>query len=149
MRKKPCYNLTTAKRGGQFFFGETAESAILAESHEATYGGAMSDETRGGLDRRRFQRSVVGMPVQAIRPINPPEDPTRVIGLHVLNVSRGGVGAISQANLASEEPVVLFFPPLGPGRGRDTRGQVVRCEQCDDHYAVGIAFDEPWQELND
>jgi hypothetical protein len=89
------------------------------------------------------------MPVQAIRPVNPPEDPTRVIGLHVLNVSRGGIGAISQANLASEEPVVLFFPPLGPGRGRDTPGQVVRCEQCDDHYAVGIAFNEPWPELAD
>jgi hypothetical protein len=86
------------------------------------------------------------MPVQAVRRASPPEDPQRVIGLHVLNVSRGGVGAISQAGLASAERVMVFFPPLGPGRGRDTLGQVVRCEECGDHYAIGIAFEEPWPE---
>lgn len=109
----------------------------------------MNRATRTGQDRRRFRRSVVGMPVQAIRRTAPPEDPHRLIGLHVLNVSRGGVGAISPAGLASSEPLVLFFPPLGPGRGRDTPGTVVRCEECGDHYAVGIAFQDPWPERDE
>jgi hypothetical protein len=89
------------------------------------------------------------MPVQAVLRQHPPEDPHRTIGLHVLNVSRGGVGAITQQNLPSQEPLTLFFPPLGPGRGRDAQGQVVRCEPCDDHFAVGIVFEEPWPEHED
>jgi hypothetical protein len=64
----------------------------------------------------------------------------------VLNVSRGGVGAISQDSLSRREPLLLFFPPLGPGRGRDMTAQVVRCERCGDHYALGIAFETPWAE---
>ena len=95
-------------------------------------------------ERRQHRRSVVGMPIQAVRRSTPPEDPHRLISLHVMNVSRGGVGAVSPELLGESEPVTLFFPPLGPGRGRDTPGQVVRCVDCGDHYAVGIAFESPW-----
>jgi hypothetical protein len=86
------------------------------------------------------------MPVQAVRRTTHESDPRRIVGLHVMNLSRGGVGAITQEDLAQQEPLVLFFPPLGPGRGFDTPGQVVRCERTGDHFAIGIAFEEPWPE---
>jgi hypothetical protein len=84
------------------------------------------------------------MPLQAVRHNAPQNDPRRIIGLHVLNVSRGGVGAVAQDPLRPDETLTLFFPPLGPGRGRDTSGLVVHCKDCGDHFAVGIAFEAPW-----
>jgi len=106
----------------------------------------MSSAPMTPQDRRRFRRSVVGMPLQAVRHTTPQNDPRRIVGLRVLNVSRGGVGAISQESIPVSEALTLFFPPLGPGRGRDAPGQVVHCQDCGDHFAVGIAFEEPWPE---
>ena len=97
-------------------------------------------------ERRKFQRSVVGIPIQAVRQTAPENDPRRFVGLHVLNISRGGVGAITHEQIAEREPLVLFFPPLGPGRGRDERCQVIRCTRKDNHYHVGLAFESPWAE---
>jgi len=93
-------------------------------------------------ERRRHRRSVVGIPVQAVLRDVPPEDPNHVVGLHVHDLSPAGAGAVAQRALPERQPLVLFFPPLGPGRGDDTRGQVVRCEECGDHWSVGIAFEE-------
>jgi hypothetical protein len=66
------------------------------------------------------------------------------VGLHVLDVSRGGVGAVSQDPLEQTEPLLLFFPPMGAGRGSDVSGRVVRCNRNSDRFAVGIVFDNPW-----
>ena len=100
-------------------------------------------------ERRKYRRSIVGMPVQALRRTVSENDPRRLIGLHVADVSRGGVGAVSQEMLESREPLLLMFPPVGPWRGLDSAGQVVRCVRREDHYAVGIVFDRPWHEGND
>lgn len=109
----------------------------------------MSTLQPASSDRRQFSRSVVGMPLQAVLRDAPQDHPNRVVGLHVLNLSRGGVGVASQAALPPSQPLILFFPPVGPGKGRDTVGQVVRCDACGDHYAIGIAFEEPWPELEE
>ncbi|KPK48718.1 MAG: hypothetical protein AMK72_06250 [Planctomycetes bacterium SM23_25] len=102
-------------------------------------------EVRGiRSDRRKFRRSVIGIPVQAVLHDALPDDSRRVVGLHVLNISRGGMSAASQEALVPAQPLTVFFPPVGSGRGRDTRGQVVRCADLGDHYSVGIAFEEPW-----
>ncbi|HUU91701.1 MAG TPA: PilZ domain-containing protein [Phycisphaerae bacterium] len=102
-------------------------------------------EARGiESDRRKFQRAVIGMPVRAVLGDAVPDDPRRIVGLRVLNVSRGGVSATSQEALSPSQPLTLFFPPVGSGKGRDTRGQVVRCDDLGGHYSVGIAFEAPW-----
>ncbi|MBE3098238.1 MAG: PilZ domain-containing protein [Planctomycetes bacterium] len=106
----------------------------------------MSQSASGLNERRRYRRSVVGMPIHAVRLGSPEDDPHRLVGLHVLNVSRGGVGALAQEVLAEREPLLLLFPPLGPGKGRDTPAQAVRCDHTGECYAVGIAFEEPWPE---
>jgi hypothetical protein len=95
-------------------------------------------------DRRRFRRSIFGMPIQAVRHASDEPSPNRTVKLHVLNMSRGGVGAVSPEEIGADEVVTLFFPPMGPFRGRDTSGRVVRCDRCEDRYTVGIAFEEPW-----
>ena len=95
-------------------------------------------------ERRRYRRSIVGIPIQALRRTVSEDDPCRIVGLHVADVSRGGIGAVSQDVLESREPLLLMFPPVGAGRGLDASGQVLRCVRCQDHYAVGVAFDRPW-----
>lgn len=109
-------------------------------------GESVSQSASNPSERRRYRRSVIGIPIHAVRRETPENDPRRLVGLHILNVSRGGVGAISQEALQRREPLVLLFPPLGPGRGQDTLAQVIRCDRAGDCYAVGIAFTEPWPE---
>lgn len=86
------------------------------------------------------------MPVEAVRRDKPEQDPRRIVGLHVLNVSRGGMGVTSQEALPPDERVVVFLPPLGPAGGQDAVGQVVRCDDVGDYYSVGIVFEEPLPE---
>ncbi|MCX5685144.1 MAG: PilZ domain-containing protein [Planctomycetota bacterium] len=106
----------------------------------------MSQAPSNPTERRRFRRSVVGIPIHAVRQEAPQNDPHRLIGLHILNVSLGGVGAVSQESLEHRESLTLLFPPLGPGRGQDTVAKVIRCDRAGDGFAVGIAFEEPWPE---
>jgi len=107
---------------------------------------AVGEAEANGSDRRKFRRSVVGIPVQAVLRDALPDDSDRVVGLHVLNVSRGGASVASQEALVPAQPLTLFFPPVGPGKGRDARGQVVRCDDLGTCYSVGIVFEEPWAE---
>jgi hypothetical protein len=104
----------------------------------------MGPALRDRSERRQFSRSAVEVPVTAVRRGTSLEDQRHVISLHVLNVSRGGLGALSSDPLEEKETLVVFFPPMGPRKGRDTHGQVVRCMEEGDRYAVGIAFEEPW-----
>jgi len=104
----------------------------------------MNSGSRDGPERRRFSRSAVEVPATAVRRSTPLEDQQHVVSLHVLNVSQGGIGALASDPLNEKEPVVVFFPPMGPRKGRDTRGQDVRCVEEGDRYSVGIAFEEPW-----
>lgn len=100
-------------------------------------------------ERRRFRRSELGMPVTAVRPHANENDPRRIVGLHVLNLSRGGLRAVTCEALDKQEEVVLFLPPLGTQMGRDATGQVVRCIARSDHYELGIAFRDPLPDGDD
>ncbi|HUS45097.1 MAG TPA: PilZ domain-containing protein [Phycisphaerae bacterium] len=106
----------------------------------------MSRKPPSGSERRRFPRFVIEAPLTAVRQNTPMDDRRHAIGLRVLNVSRGGLAAICPEFLQDREPLMVFFPPLGPRKGQDTQGTVTRCEQHGGHYTVGIAFEEPWPE---
>jgi hypothetical protein len=97
-------------------------------------------------DRRAFSRAAFEVPASAVRRRTSHDDPTRLVNVHILNVSRGGVGALVPEPFGTGEPVVVFFPPMGPRRGRDTHGRVVRCTESEGNYYVGIAFEAPWPE---
>ena len=104
----------------------------------------MGPASRDEPERRKFSRSDAEVPATAVRRSTPLEDQRHVVSLHVRNVSRGGLGALASDPLEEKESVVVFFPPMGPRKGRDTRGRVVRCVEQGERYAVGIAFDAPW-----
>ena len=104
----------------------------------------MSQTPSDPQERRRFPRSVVEIPIQAVRRRAQPGDPRRLIGLHVLNISRSGVGAMAQEPLEERESLMLFFPPMGSGRGHDTPAEVVHCTASGGRCSVGIAFEQPW-----
>ncbi len=106
----------------------------------------MSRLPDGVRDRRQFPRARLELPVTVVRQDTPLDSRDRVVRMHVLDVSRGGLLAASAEALDAREPVVVFFPPMGPRRGRDTHGRVVRCHEIQDKYRVGIEFHEPWPE---
>jgi len=103
----------------------------------------MVTSRRSRKERRQHPRSVVGIPVEMVRRNLPEQDPNRVMGLHVTDLSRGGARAVSHRPLPRAEPVTMFFPPLGSARGEDTVGQIVRCDACGTCWEVGIAFETP------
>jgi hypothetical protein len=113
-------------------------------SYRTSRGPSVNEAPLSKQERRKFRRSVVRMPVQAVRRSVSETDPRRLVGLHVLDVSRGGVGAVCQDSLERTEPLLLFFPPMGAGRGSDVSGRVVHCTRSSDRFAVGIVFDNPW-----
>jgi len=86
------------------------------------------------------------MPVTAVRPQAHNGDPRRIVGLHVLNLSRGGLRAVACDLLDKHEELILFLPPMGTQGGHDATGRVVRCVPRSNHYELGIAFHDPLPE---
>jgi len=103
----------------------------------------MSESGPSRSERRRHPRSVVGIPVELVLRNLPEQHPNRVMGLRVTDLSRGGAKAVSHCPLPRAEPVTLFFPPRGPSRGEDASGRIVRCEERENRWEVGIAFEAP------
>jgi len=103
----------------------------------------MADPSRSLPERRRYPRAVVGIPVEAVRRDLPQTDMNRVVGLHVTDLSPRGAGAVVHRPLPKAEDVTLFFPPMGSHEAADARGYVVRCDERQDHWHVGIAFEDP------
>ena len=106
----------------------------------------MSGETSFETERRQFPRAMLELPASIVRRSASADHPKRVVGLRILDVSRGGVGAIAQEALREEEPVTVLFPPIGARKGIDTPGQVVQCCEHEDRFRVGIRFHDPWPE---
>ncbi len=106
----------------------------------------MGSDPAGPPDRRQYDRAVLELPASAVRRSVPLDHPERVVKLHIVDVSRGGIGALAPRPLDEEEPVVVFFPPMGARKGLDTHGVVVRCDEGGDRYRVGIVFENPWPE---
>ena len=66
----------------------------------------------------------------------------RICSLELMNISDGGLGAVSKDPIDIDARITVFFPPHGPERGFDMCGRVVRCSQLDRGHEVGIRFDE-------
>ena len=96
----------------------------------------------GEGERRKWPRSILQMPVEAVRTRLPQAETARVINLHLRNVSRGGIGGMSPVRLEPAENITVFFPPIGSSPGRDVSARVVRCDQAHDLYHIGLAFHE-------
>jgi hypothetical protein len=63
------------------------------------------------------------------------------VSLALRDLSVGGMSAISDTPMQAGERVTVFFPPMGPMRGWDAYGRVVRCDQSTFGYRVAVEFD--------
>lgn len=96
-------------------------------------------------ERRRYRRLPAAMEATAVcfNRISPPGG-RAVVQVNVVDISEGGLGGTIGELLAPPEEVVLYLPPTGGRGGRHVRGSVVRCEQVDRGYRIGVAFsDQP------
>jgi len=67
-------------------------------------------------------------------------DDHRICSLDLRDQSDTGLGAVADVPVPVGRTVTVFFPPHGPERGFDMIGTVVRCQQQDDHYSIGISL---------
>ncbi len=107
-------------------------------------------ESRASLaERRRHPRTEVHMTLRGIR--LDPEGGDVVDDLHMVDISRGGMGAISDRPYYPGQRLVLCVPLSNDGGQRTIYATVVRCRQGDDGYHLGMTFDSicvgAWSEV--
>ena len=61
--------------------------------------------------------------------------------LETLDISRGGIGAVTQRPLYPGQRVLLRLPLSSNGGRRSIYATVVRCRRTEDGYKVGMEFD--------
>lgn len=91
-------------------------------------------------ERRRYPRTQIHLPVQAIR-LDPDGDDV-VDSLEMIDISRGGIGAVCRRSYYPGQRVLLRLP--SPGLGvRNVCATVLRCAKTLDEYQVGFEFEQP------
>ncbi len=102
-------------------------------------------DTRMPHERRRYTRTQMSMPVQAIR-LDPDGD--ELVGtLGMVDISRGGIGAISDKSFYPGQRVLLNLPAAGLS-ARNVCGIICRCSRdTEGGYRVGIEFERPLTSL--
>jgi len=90
-------------------------------------------------ERRRHARTRIQMMLKGIR--LDPDGGDVIDTLHMQDISRGGLGAITQRGFYPGQRMVLSLPLSGQGGRRNIYARVVRCGQHEDGYRVGLEFD--------
>ncbi len=93
------------------------------------------------LERRRFPRTQVRMQIRAIRLDPDGGDVTNL--LETQDISRGGMGALTDRPLYPGQRMLLCLPLSDSDGRRNTYATVVRCRAVEDGYRVGLEFDMP------
>lgn len=95
------------------------------------------------LERRTSDRHVIAGRVTAVRSEPGPDGHrNKISSLVLLNMSDGGVGALSQDHIAPDSRIAIFFPPHGADRGFDLFGKVVRCTPRETGHEIGICLEQ-------
>jgi hypothetical protein len=90
-------------------------------------------------ERRRHPRTQLQMTLSGIR--LDPDGEDLLDTLHMQDISRSGMGAISSRAYYPGQRLVICLP-VSDGRGRrNINAKVVRCRQLDDGYRLGLEFD--------
>jgi len=91
-------------------------------------------------ERRLFTRTQLQMRVQVLR--MDPYEGDLVDNLQMVDISRGGIGTLSDKPFYPGQRLVLKMP--APGMDvRSITGVVRRCQRKDEKFVVGIEFDHP------
>lgn len=90
-------------------------------------------------ERRRYPRTHLQMMLQGVR-LDPDVGDVQNT-LHMVDISRGGMGVVSDNWLYPGQRIVLSVP-LHPEGGRSNlNATVVRCRKVEDGYRAGLEFD--------
>ena len=95
---------------------------------------------RSQAERRRHVRTPLQITLRALR-MDPDGDSVETFTM--TDISRGGIGAVSERTYYPGQRVVLNMPmPDAPQRQR-VYATIIRCRQERDGYHVGMSFDRP------
>ncbi len=99
----------------------------------------MLDVATKTMERRRHPRAQLQMALRAIRLDPDGGDP--VDTLHMVDISRSGLGAYTDRPLYPGQRILLCLPLSSNGGRRNIYATAVRCRQRDEGYRVGLEFD--------
>jgi c-di-GMP-binding flagellar brake protein YcgR len=91
------------------------------------------------IERRRHHRTHVSMSVNCVR--LEPEGGDVVDRLHIVDISRGGLGAVADRAYYPGQRLVLCLPRTNDAGQRHIYATIVRCRQHTDGYRLGLEFD--------
>ncbi|NQU74804.1 MAG: PilZ domain-containing protein [Planctomycetes bacterium] len=95
-------------------------------------------------ERRQYPRTQLNLPVQVIR--LDPDGEDLVEQIEMLDISRGGIGAMCSKMFYPGQRLVLSLPARGMGVRR-VCGIIQRCTKQQDRFHLGIQFAHPLASL--
>ena len=99
----------------------------------------MTESDGFSAERRRHPRTQLQMTLNCIR--LDPDGGDVVDTLHMVDISRNGLGANTDRPYYPGQRIVLSLPLSSSGGRRNIYATVVRCRQDQDGYRVGLQFD--------
>ena len=99
----------------------------------------MTTVTYKPTERRRHPRTRLSMMLHGIR-LDPDGGDVRDT-LQMVDISRGGMGAVADRWLYPGQRIVLCLPMHPDGRRRNVYAAVVRCQKARQGYRIGLEFD--------
>ena len=99
----------------------------------------MTNTVHSPVERRRHARTHVHMRIKALR--LDPDGGEVIDSLQMLDISRGGMGAVSQRTYYPGQRVVLCLPLTATKGRRNIYATIRRCRRVEDGYRLGMEFD--------
>lgn len=90
-------------------------------------------------ERRKHPRTRLSMMLHGIR-LDPDGGDVRDT-LQMVDISRGGMGAVVDRRLRPGQRIVLCLPMHPDGQRRNVYASVVRCQKASEGYRVGLEFE--------
>ena len=91
------------------------------------------------MERRRHPRTRLNMSVRCIR--LDPDCGDVVDHLHVMDVSRSGMGAVADRAFYPGQRVIVCLPMTDSSGRRDISATIVRCKHRGEGFHVGLEFE--------
>jgi len=91
------------------------------------------------MERRRHPRTQLEMTLQSIR--LDPDGGELVDSLRMMDISKNGMGAVSERTFYPGQRIVLCLPLSSTSGRRNIYATIVRCKQGKEGYKVGLEFD--------
>lgn len=95
--------------------------------------------TQLNVERRRHSRTRVQMAVDCVR--LDPDGGNVMDSIHIVDVSQGGMGAVSDRAFYPGQRVLLHLPSTQDGGQRNIHATVVRCRHRNEGFRIGMQFD--------